>query len=135
MVNMEYENYLAHHGIKGQKWGVRRYQNYDGTLIRPSGQKRREMAVKKKAESSTWKASEAGQLSNEELDRRNTRLQKENQYRSNVENAHPVKKEIKQAAKKILLYSAVGVLSGIMASKYKSGTSFIGKLAHYKLPT
>lgn len=25
-------NYLAHHGIKGQKWGVRRFRNYDGTL-------------------------------------------------------------------------------------------------------
>lgn len=24
--------YLAHHGIKGQKWGVRRFQNPDGTL-------------------------------------------------------------------------------------------------------
>lgn len=23
---------IAHHGIKGQKWGVRRYQNPDGTL-------------------------------------------------------------------------------------------------------
>lgn len=29
---MEQYEYLAHHGIKGQKWGVRRYQNPDGTL-------------------------------------------------------------------------------------------------------
>ena len=27
-----YEFYLAHHGIKGQKWGIRRYQNPDGSL-------------------------------------------------------------------------------------------------------
>lgn len=31
--------YLMHHGIKGQKWGVRRFQNYDGSLT-DTGKKR-----------------------------------------------------------------------------------------------
>lgn len=32
---------MEHHGIKGQKWGVRRFQNEDGTLT-PEGKKRYE---------------------------------------------------------------------------------------------
>lgn len=36
---MTYEVYLAHRGVKGQKWGVQRYQNADGTLT-DAGQKR-----------------------------------------------------------------------------------------------
>lgn len=31
--------YIAHHGILGQKWGIRRYQNPDGTLT-PEGKAR-----------------------------------------------------------------------------------------------
>lgn len=31
--------YIMHHGIKGQKWGVRKYQYVDGTLT-PAGKKR-----------------------------------------------------------------------------------------------
>ena len=34
-----YPNELYHHGIKGQKWGVRRFQNPDGTLT-SAGKKR-----------------------------------------------------------------------------------------------
>ncbi len=38
------QNELYHHGIKGQKWGVRRYQNEDGSLT-PEGERRLRKAL------------------------------------------------------------------------------------------
>ena len=35
------ENYLMHHGVKGMKWGVRRYRNYDGSLTSAGRAQRR----------------------------------------------------------------------------------------------
>lgn len=37
-----YGNYLAHHGILGQKWGIRRYQNENGSLTKEGKQRYRE---------------------------------------------------------------------------------------------
>lgn len=39
MSNFSYSDELYHHGIKGQKWGIRRYQNVDGTRT-PEGKVR-----------------------------------------------------------------------------------------------
>lgn len=45
MIYYQNNNYLYHYGVKGQKWGVRRYQNADGSLT-PAGQKRYQKAMK-----------------------------------------------------------------------------------------
>lgn len=37
---------LQHHGVKGMKWGIRRYQNEDGSLT-PEGEKRYEKSLSK----------------------------------------------------------------------------------------
>ncbi len=41
---MQRNSELYHHGVKGQKWGVRRYQNKDGTLIK-TGRKTLEKSI------------------------------------------------------------------------------------------
>ena len=39
----EYPTYLIHYGIEGQKWGVRRFQNEDGTYTSEGLERRREL--------------------------------------------------------------------------------------------
>lgn len=40
-------SHLCHHGIKGQKWGIRRYQNPDGSLTEAGRSRRRILEGKK----------------------------------------------------------------------------------------
>ena len=53
---MSYTNELYHHGIKGQKWGVRRFQNKDGSLTK-LGQKRADKQARAAAKAAEKKAS------------------------------------------------------------------------------
>lgn len=58
---------LYHYGIKGQKWGVRRYQNKDGSLT-PAGKKRRSSS------------DEVRNMSTDELRQKVRRLNNEQRY-------------------------------------------------------
>ena len=75
---MEY-NALYHHGIKGQKWGVRRFRNADGTLT--AAGKRRSKTSADSAKVKAIRKKKVSQMSNEELRDANNRLQLERQYK------------------------------------------------------
>ena len=115
-----YEYYIAHFGIKGQKWGDRRYQNPDGTYTEEGKARRRSSDGKSEYDSGSkkWKSKEARHLSDDELNRRNSRLQREKQYIDMTQPA--IKKETKAILKKIFVMTAVGVAAGVATSHYKS---------------
>lgn len=80
------KNTLTHHGVKGQKWGVRRFQNKDGSLT-PAGQKRYDNNPADNAHDDYKYAhskKKVSEMSDTELQKRRTRLENERQYQSLV---------------------------------------------------
>ena len=73
---------LAHYGIKGMKWGIRRKTNSDGLVIKGSAPEREYSPDASKAKSSGEKARSKGvqSLSNDELRQLNDRLNLETNY-------------------------------------------------------
>lgn len=109
-----YETELYHHGIKGQKWGVRRFQNKNGSLT-TAGRKRyndnyadtnirndRKNALKKRRS-----------LSDEEIERRINRIKKEHELKRITEadispGKAAVKRILKNSGEKIATAAVAG---------------------------
>lgn len=93
-------NELYHHGIKGMHWGVRRFQNPDGTLT--AAGKRREQANSDRAarkeatRQRDWNAKNSSQLSDKELTDQILRLQREKQLKQLTDDVvRPGRKKVK----------------------------------------
>ena len=107
---------LYHHGILGQKWGRRRFQNSDGT--RTSAGKKREIEESDdyiKSRRDKNKSPEG--LSTEELRKLNERLQLESTYKNltteKIQKSESfVKKAIRSAGEQALSEFAKGVFLG-----------------------
>ena len=88
------EDVLYQSGIKNQKWGVRRFQNKDGTWT-SEGKKRRRLMEgdgKRKAPSKNdKKRKDTSLMSDEELQKLISRMQLEKQYRDLYNNLNPQK--------------------------------------------
>lgn len=89
-------NELQHWGIKGQKWGVRRYQNKNGTLT-PAGKKRYANMTpdQRKKESMKQDVKNRRLLSDADLKRKIERIQNEKKLKDlTAEELEPGKKAV-----------------------------------------
>lgn len=112
---------LCHWGIKGMKWGVRRYQNKDGSLT-PAGRKRQKNWSEDAKAVSSLRNKKINEMSNAELRKLNERVQLENQYRSL--NPSAVKKGMKFVAGAVAITGTILNLrtnGGRMADLAKEG--------------
>ena len=78
---LEYQE-LYHHGIKGMHWGVRRYQNPDGTLT-ARGRKRYEKDLNKLDAKASQHAADADMYANRANDRLNRASQATSERKKN----------------------------------------------------
>ena len=113
---------LLHYGIKGMKWGVRRYQNKDGTLT-AKGKARYDGNGNAKTDSklSTSTQKSRSRMSDEELGKRIQRLEKETRLKDlekkNIDSGKEYARDIlKDVGKRVITTAATGaVLYGTKA--------------------
>ena len=119
---MYYSNELYHHGIKGQKWGVRRFQNADGSLTSSGKARYNDDGTKK----------DPRKMSDEELKSANQRLQAEQQYRQLTGRTQPDKAMIGDTAIKlgasIVASAGATLLSNKFSKNSVSGKELVGKV-------
>lgn len=121
------ENTLSHYGIKGQRWGVRRFRNSDGSLT-PAGKKRRRDSWSEDArtahEIKTKKS--VKQMSNAELRKLNERASLENQY--SQLNAANIVRGMAYATTALTLLNTVANAPGALERAAQAGVTVVNKI-------
>ena len=123
-------NELYHHGVKGQKWGVRRYQNPDGSLTAAGKRRFKRVVSDEKKQQLHTKRAKFLLEGNAENNKINAREIKES-YKDlkdlmSKKESQSYKKDIDTLLEKSKLYE--NLLKDIDSGKIKAGRDFITNL-------
>lgn len=136
---MNNEDYLAHHGILGMKWGIRRYRNKDGSLT-DAGKKRYEKRklkpigeMKDVALKKISPAYRRSHMSSEELASRISRLSQEKKLKDLERDVRDervkVGEDITKAVVKGVALATIAYIGGRLRIKYSRQTDSSKALA------
>lgn len=137
---MIYSNhYLYHHGIKGQRWGVRRFQNKDGTLT-AAGRRRAEGA---REDAASYKYNKPGESDRKGLkkavkpkvDNKKTSSNIKNKKKSSTKKKSTLKtfsegmhdEHVRRMKTQAKISAATGLSSVATAAATSAGVKFLAK--------
>lgn len=119
-------NYLSHHGIKGMKWGVRRFQSKDGSLT-PAGRKRYSQDDYHEDYKKVHDKKSVKYMSNQELRDRNNRLQMEQQYQNLTAKKSRAKALVQTYIATAGMITAAAGATAVYTQYAKKGGNLVGK--------